>query len=227
MARKGKGGVLPLLLIGGGVFAGIAALASTPARAEPKRKKTSQRALAKTLALRYSKEFGVPESLILAVVKLESDFVAEAENHSPRAERLGGAWGWGQITLEHARNLTRSFPKTAARYWPNWDGTGEGLLDPQINMAMTAFTLWRNWQRYKEVADRWLTAGLAHHQGIGNVDKFIKVHRRPDGRKGVNVDQLPPNGKLYWLRLVKHAESDKDVQTALARDTKAFKDQIT
>lgn len=220
MAKSKRGGAALLLLLGGGALAAVAM--SNPASAsegKPK-KKQPRRADVKVLARRFSKEFGVPESLILAIIAIESSFVPDSVNMA--AKHLGGAWGLGQITVTHASDLTKRYPKVAAKYWPAWDGTGEGLLDLEINVAMTAFTLWVNWERYKKYPDRWLTAGLAHHQGKGNVDKFIKTHKRKDGKVGVNPDQLPPKGKLYWSRLIQKAENDQDVLVALARDQKTF-----
>lgn len=223
MAKKKKGAVAALLLIGGGA-ALAAALSSKPAKAatkpskEPPKPKSNQ-ALAQQLAAKYSVIFGVPESLVLAIIKIQSNFNPNATN--PRAQNLGGMWGWGQMSLAQARDLTRLYPSTAQKYWPNWNGTGPGLLNPEINTAMTAFSLSISWKRYQKYADPWLTAGLAHHQGRGNVDKFVKTHRRPDGKPGINMQQLPPNGKIIWQRLVQAAET-QPVLSALARDTQRF-----
>lgn len=233
--RKGKGGIVPLLLLGGGAAALIAAASAAKASEPPKKQPTpkppvkppAKQPAPTSIAAKYADAFGVPESLVLAVAQVQSGSNWNAVNNSPRAKKLGGMWGWGQMSLAQAKDLTAANPAVAAKYWPNWDGTGKGLLDPNVNAAMTAFTLSINWKRYVgKVADPWLTAGLAHHQGRGNVDKFVVSHKRADKKKGVNAAQLPPNGKTTWERLVKAADA-APIQSALARDVKKFGNKLS
>jgi len=202
MAKKGKGGTV--LAIGLGF--GAVALASAALAGD--RRKMPKMSLEQVLELveKYSKALGVPRSLVIAIFNIESNFRIDAENHTPRAEARGGAWGIGQITLETAKDITKRFPETAKKLWPNWDGTGPGLLDPHINIAMSAFLLARDYKHFTNKGDAWLLAGLAHHQGRGNVEKFLR-----EGNGKIVEDKLPPNGKRYWLQLKDYRQYAADV----------------
>ena len=141
MADKGK-----VVLIGGGAAALIAAFAfsgeakaeEAPAKVPAKARPMSAKELAVSLAVKFASVFGVPVSLVLAIIKVQS-------NWNPKAQNLknsrGGAWGFTQMTLATAQDLTRRFPANAKKWWPKFNGTGPSLLDPATNVALGAYQL--------------------------------------------------------------------------------------
>src|SRR5512139_2213535 len=80
-------------LAGGGVVQ--AAESETPPKATPK---PSNRVV---LARKFAKLFKIPRSLILAVILAQSGNKANAY----RANKRGGAWGYGQMTLATATDI--------------------------------------------------------------------------------------------------------------------------
>lgn len=168
-----------------------AAEAPSMPKAEPL---TDEKKRIVALAAKYAGIFGAPTSLLLAIFQIESAMKPDSVNlKNPR----GGAWGLGQMTLETAKDLTKRFPATAKRYWPKFDGTGQSLLDIETNIAICAYHLSLLWKRYKDRPGNWLTAGLAWHQGSGNIDKQIAA-----GKGKVVPSNLPPKGRIYygWLQ---------------------------
>jgi hypothetical protein len=192
---KGKaviigGGALALL---GLAFAGTSHAAEAPKKAPPKRPMTDKEK-AVALALKYASAFGVPSSLVLAILSVQSNWRTNAQN--PRNKR-GGAWGIGQVTLKTAQDLNTRFPTIARKWWPSWDGTGPGLLDPSVNIAMTAFMLSLAWKRYKARPENWLVTLLSYHQGMGGMDKLLKQGG------GKLPATLPPNATIMKARFNK------------------------
>jgi len=166
---SGKGKALVIVGLG---MAGAAALAAMtggtahagegaePAKPPPKTKTTNRVALAK----KYAKRYGVPASLVLATIAAQSGNKANAY----RANKRGGAWGYGQMTLATAAEI---YPK--ANTGLPWDKTGKGLLDPALNIALTAFYLSLWWKRYKRNPLGWILAGYAYVLGPGRVRKVL------------------------------------------------------
>ena len=108
---SGKGKALVIVGLG---MAGAAALAAMtggtahagegaePAKPPPKTKTTNRVALAK----KYAKRYGVPASLVLATIAAQSGNKANAY----RANKRGGAWGYGQMTLATAAQRSIILP---------------------------------------------------------------------------------------------------------------------
>jgi soluble lytic murein transglycosylase-like protein len=118
--------------------------------------------------VKWSRAFGAPPSLVMAIIETESRFNANATNlTSPGDVARGGAWGLGQLTLKTAKGLYQS----AKGKVPAWDGTGNGLLNPELNVALTAYGVAQNWNRFRP---DWLAAGLAWNVGAGGVAKRTK-----------------------------------------------------
>lgn len=166
---SGKGKAL--VVVGLGV-AGAAALAAMtggtanasegaePVKSLPKPKASNR----VTLAKKYAKRYGVPASLVLATIAAQSGNKADAY----RANKRGGAWGYGQMTLATAQEIYAK-----ANTGLPWDKTGKGLLDPALNIALTAYFLGLWWKRYKRNALGWILAAYAYVLGPGRVRKVL------------------------------------------------------
>jgi soluble lytic murein transglycosylase-like protein len=219
MATSKQRGFVTILAIGAGglVLANAMSAKATPKKAvKAKLKSTTPAGQVATAGAKYAKVFGVPLSLLVAVIGIESRYKPNATNKSARALLRGGAWGYGQVTLSTAKDLTTKNPKTAAKYWPRWDGTGQGLLDPETNLAVTAFYLASLWRRYKSKPGSWLTTGTAYHQGPGNMDAQIAK-----GGGKLNATLLPPNGKTYYGWLKRELDTNQVVSSLVASERNA------
>lgn len=158
-------------LIGAGLLGAFALQGSARAESEsmpPKRKESSRL----TLARKWAKVFGVPASLILATIYVQSRNRANAYRDNKR----GGAWGYGQMTLATAKEI---WPRFQARIGLDWDGTGQGLLDPELNIALTAAYLSLWWTRYAKHPARWLLTACAYILGPGRVRKILARDNEP------------------------------------------------
>ncbi len=193
--------MLPVLLFLTALGALTAAGAKAYASSSPKKSVTivkyvpPKELTVKQLAAKYASAFGVPLSLVMAIMGIESAYNPSAENHSANAEARGGAWGLGQMTLATAKDITQRYASVAKKFWPSWNGTGQGLLSAQVNAAMTAFLLSLAWKKYMGRPNNWLTAGVAHHQGTGTIDKLLAEHGQ------ITPDVLPPKGREYYVAL--------------------------
>jgi hypothetical protein len=162
-------------------------------------------------AVKYSKEFGAPSSLLTALMAIESSYNPAAKNTNERAMKGGGAWGLTQLLLTTAKDITARNPNTAKKYWPKWDGTGPGLLKPENHIPIAAFLLAQHWKRFKDKANNWLTTGVSWHQGSGGVSKLITK-----GGGKLNPAHLPPNGAEYYRRLQVQQAGNPAVKEMLA-----------
>lgn len=164
------------------------------------------------LATKWANVFGAPPSLLIALMGIESSYNPNVVNTNDRAMKGGGAWGLTQLLLSSAKDLTKRFPDVAKKHWPQWDGTGKGLLDPNTHLAIAAFKLANNWKRYRARPNNWLTAGIAWHQGTGNIDaQLVK------GKGQVIPSKLPPYGREYYARL-QSQQSTNPVVLAMLND---------
>jgi hypothetical protein len=161
---------LGIVMVGAGLLGALAlqggAHAATEEKpvAKPKAKPKASSRL--TLSAKYARLFGVPLSLLLATTYAQS-------NNRPNAKRenkRGGAWGLGQMTLATA---TEIWPRFKAKIGLSWDGTGQGLLDPTLNLAITAAYLSIWYGRYKSNRLRWLLSAYAYILGPGRVRKVM------------------------------------------------------
>jgi len=168
MASNNK--ALGIVMVGAGLLGALAlqggAHAATEEKpiAKPKAKAKAPTRL--TLSAKYARLFGVPLSLLLATTYAQS-------NNRPNAKRenkRGGAWGLGQVTLATATDI---WPKVQAKTGLSWDGSGEGLLDPALNLAFTAYYLSLWYSRYKSNRLRWLLSAYAYVLGPGRVRKVL------------------------------------------------------
>lgn len=186
-------------LTGGGV---AHAAEEEPAKPKPKPTKTSARV---TLAKKFAKLFNVPSSLLLAAIYAQSGNKPNAY----RANKRGGSWGYGQMTLATA---TEIYPSAKAKLGKTWDGTGKGLLDPTINIGLTAHYLGTYWRRYKKNPRNWILTAYAFVLGPGRVRAVV-----PDDIKGKPPKPLPADFVKTKARFAA-ALKQTDVKRALAED---------
>ncbi len=100
---------------------------------------------------KYSKEYNVPEALIYAIIKTESDFEADAVSRA-------GAVGLMQFMPDTFCDITTNF------LYENLD---VGMrYDPETSIKYGAFYL--SWI-YRTYIQNWETALAAYNAGIGNV----------------------------------------------------------
>lgn len=206
---KGK-----LVLAGGGAAALLAFFAfGDDAKAEDKpaakARPMTAKELAVSLAVKFASVFGVPVSLVLAIIKVQSNWNPRASNTK---NRRGGAWGFTQMTLATAQDLTKRFPANARKWWPRFNGTGESLLDPTTNVALGAYQLSLQWKRFRKYPSNWMVTALAYHQGSGGMDKLLKAG---GGRLPA---KLPPNATVMRQRFTLARDSDPIVSKAWAKD---------
>ena len=102
-----------------------------------------------------SDEFGVPESIIFAVIKTESDFEKTAVSSAP-------AHGLMQLTEE-------------TYFWIGNDMLGEDpsafdIYDPELNIRYGAYYLSFLYRKYQN----WDTAFAAYNAGPGNVNDWLE-----------------------------------------------------
>jgi len=221
MNMAGKGKVILFTTLGLGVFA-FALTMGGPQLIEPTKKK-GRKVSAKNitpelraLVDKWCNVFGVPTSLMLAIMAVESGYNPRATNKSERAMKGGGAYGLTQLLLSTAQNLTSKNPTTAAKYWPGFKATNmtaETLYDPVIHVPMAAFAMAGNWKRYKDKPNGWLVAGTSWNQGVGNMDKRLAQY-------GANLtaDLMPPNGKIYWGMLESQKAQNPAVIAAISQE---------
>lgn len=167
------------------------------------------------LVAKYAAAFKVPTSLLMALAAIESSYRPHLSNTGPvaMAKNRGGAWGLTQILLLTATDTTKRFPKVAAKWWPQWDGTGPGLLDPAVNLAMAGFLLSQLWARFQGKPGNWYVTGLSWNQGAGGVSKFLAA-----GGGKLDPAVMTPGAREYYSRLAVQANDNPAVNQAIASE---------
>lgn len=159
-----------------------------------------QYALLLTLANKWGPIFGAPASTIMTISKIESDWRPNLKNTNERAMVRGGAWGAMQQTLEtakgHATALKNHSNSLVRATLARWDGTGPGLLNPDINVMFGAYQLGKLTKEFKEFG----LVAAAYHQGAAKVRSMLAA------KKPIPAE-LPPFGKQYVTKaLTTHKE---------------------
>ncbi|MBR2848417.1 MAG: lytic transglycosylase domain-containing protein [Clostridia bacterium] len=109
----------------------------------------------------YSRRFGVPEHVIYAVIKVESDFVSNAVSPA-------GAVGLMQITPDTFSWISMLMKRS--------DDTGM-LYDPETNIEYGTYLLSYLYMRY----NRWDTVFAAYNAGMTRVDEWLTTPDYTDG----------------------------------------------
>lgn len=128
---------------------------------------------------RYATEYGLPQELLYAVIKTESNF-------SPGAVSSAGAVGLMQIMPSTFLWLAEMTGETLSP---------ESLTDPDINIRYGAFFLRYLYDYY----GKYETALAAYNAGMGNVSAWLASEQYSDG--GVLV-VIPFRETSEYVRLV-------------------------
>ncbi len=114
----------------------------------------------------YARQYGVPETLVYAVIRTESSFDSGAVSSA-------GAVGLMQMMPETFVWLTDEIL---------FDHLETGMLyDPETNIRYGTYYLSRLYDRF----GNWETALAAYNGGVGNVDKWLEDPTLADGTGGL------------------------------------------
>lgn len=132
---------------------------------------------------KYAAQYGVPKTLLLAVIKTESSFNSEAESSA-------GALGLTQITPETFHWLQTKTGETL---------DDNALCDPETSIRYGALFLGLLLDEFKAEE----TAVAAYHAGRGRVNSWLKDKNiSPDG---VNLRDIPIPETAHYVRKVMRA----------------------
>lgn len=130
-----------------------------------------------------SREFDVPEPIIYATIKTESNF-------APNAESVAGAKGLMQLMPSTFEWLTTSVLKE--------DLPPQDITDPQTNIRYGTYML--SWL-YNLLGD-WETVFAAYNAGIGNVNSWLENEQYSKNGKLINIPF--PETREYVKRQLTH-----------------------
>jgi len=144
----------------------------------------------RALCARWASIWSVPALILEVVGTLESGRnPTDANLTDPRAIARGGAWGLFGLTLETARTLLAKptrLPHPAFALYHNWDRTGPGLLNLELNAALAGQYLGQLWREFGNFVD----VLAAYHQGPATV-------RAIRARGGDVATEIGPKGREY------------------------------
>ena len=132
---------------------------------------------------RYSAEFSVPEELIYATIKIESNFDPNAVSHA-------GAVGLMQMLPSTCEWLSG---KLGDEFDPNM------LYDPETNIKYGTYYLQYLYSRFGS----WEKASAAYNWGEGNFSKFLEEHGYRDG----NYSSIPVKETRSYVEKVNKAKT--------------------
>jgi soluble lytic murein transglycosylase len=133
---------------------------------------------------RYSSEYGVPEELVWAVIKTESNFKASAVSGV-------GAVGLMQLMPDTFNEITNS------RLNERLDA---GMrYDPETNIRYGTYYLSYLYSRY----GNWSTALAAYNAGLGKVDGWLQ--NKDYSSNGITLDRIPYKETRNYVKKVQKA----------------------
>lgn len=133
---------------------------------------------------KYASEYGVPEHVVYAVIKTESDFQSGAVSDA-------GAVGLMQLmpsTFNWLCTLTRENHDTGMLY------------DPETNIKYGTYYLSYLYLAYGD----WNTVYAAYNAGMGNVDSWLGDKKDSDGAK--KLDDIPFEETRKHIEKVRKAD---------------------
>ena len=128
------------------------------------------------LVAEYASKYNIPEYVILAIIKTESDF-------DPNAVSAVGAIGLMQMMPETFLWLTGS--AHLGEYLPV-----DALYVPEVSIRYGTYYLLYLYRKFDHNLD---TALAAYNGGEGNVSKWLEDSRYSDDGLKLNTDKIPDN----------------------------------
>ena len=145
-------------------------------------KKTHPQSYSELIA-KYAEEYNIPEEVIYAVIKTESDFDPKAESHK-------GAIGLMQMTAPTFEWLTGD--EHLGEHLPT-----SSLTDPEVSIRYGTYYLR---YLYRKFDYNWNTTFAAYNAGEGNVAKWLQ-NREYSDTEG-NLTSIPfPETEKYVERV--------------------------
>ena len=132
----------------------------------------------------YAEQYGVPETVIFAVIRTESRFDS------------------GAVSSAGAVGLMQMMPETFAWLTDEmlFDHLDEGMLyDPETNIKYGTYYLSRLYDRYGD----WELAFAAYNGGQGNVDEWLEDSAYADGEGGLK--EIPFRETRQYVKKVADA----------------------
>lgn len=135
-------------------------------------------AYARTLVDKWVRIYpAVNPSLVMGIIGNESRFNPDAKNLTGGDLARGGAWGLMQMTLATAQGVAKILPPDQRS---KWDGTGPGLLNPDVNVMFGVAHL--N-QLTKALGNDPVLVSAAYNRGLGGVQKMVSTGKKADVSK--------------------------------------------
>ena len=132
----------------------------------------------------YAAQYGVPETLVFAVIRTESEFDSGAVSSA-------GAVGLMQMMPDTFEWLTNEIL---------FDHLDEGMLyDPETNIRYGTYLLSRLYDRYGD----WEVALASYNAGAGNVDGWLEDSEYADGEGGLK--EIPFRETRQYVKKVTDA----------------------
>lgn len=170
-----------LLLLGLGIAFGVGRQADGDTPSSPEQSDY------RDLVEQYAEQYGIPSSLVFAVIQVESNFDANARSSA-------GAVG-----------LMQMMPKTFE--WLTGDShlrehlPASALLQPEVSIRYGTYYLHYLYQRFGQ---NWRTALAAYNGGEGNVTKWLQDPACSDGQG--NLTYIPFEETRHYVEKVMRAE---------------------
>ncbi len=164
-------------------------------------------AMTEAVAKKWAPVFQVPVSTVMSFVDIES-------SHDPKKVNMarfdkGGAWGLGQQMLDEADEKVHRIKHAYGKQFPQvnvtskkWRGDPANLLDPDLNMMLSAWQLGR---LNKEFGGDFRLVAAAYHQG-----EYAVKRRLSQGLPAVGKAQ--PQG-LQYVSMAEEARKKYEPQS--------------
>ncbi len=133
-----------------------------------------------SLVLKYSEEYSVPNELVFAIIKVESNF-------DPEVVSSAGAVGLMQMLPSTYKWLTTKLGDTYRE---------EDLFDEEINIRYGIYYLSYLHSRF----DSWEKAIIAYNWGEGNFSEFLEEEGYTEG----DYDSIPVTETRNYVKKVMH-----------------------
>lgn len=132
------------------------------------------------LVVKYSEKYAVPEELVFAIIKVESNF-------DPNTVSSAGAIGLMQMLPSTYEWLTTKL---------NEDYDEKMLYDPETNIKYGTYYLQYLYSRFGS----WEKAVIAYNWGEGNFSKFLQENGYTEG----DYDSIPVGETRNYVKKVMH-----------------------